>query len=1085
MYMKKTVFFLLLLLGLLAPWATQAQDPTPASACSISYDLYDEADDGWNGAAILVYDNQTNALLATWTIENGSSASGMLTVSHGQQIRFVWSEGGWDSECSYYVSDESGEVFSGEGAMNTAVTCTVACPSCPRPMNLAVNYTLGETTATVTWNGPSGASYNFIVDDVTGEDELIYTTVSTTSYTLTELILDNEYAISVQTVCGSDDESELWSALTFTPSAYIEIGEDLESSSALPLSASSNYSLTEQLYTSDELGEAGHILEIGFFNNGGADICTRTINIYMFATEDEEFDADEDYNGTFDQVTSNYLVFSGPVTFSQDEWTYIELDNPFYFDGESNVVIMVDDNTGSEDGYVYFRTFYSSSFLSLTSSNNIDINPTSGTLTGNASGERNQIRIRKGTPPACRKPIGVTVSDVTNESAALSWSGPDNASGWVLQYSTSSNFPENDSDNPTVTSDPLNTNTYAFSNLAGGTTYYVRVKADCGTDDGESDWSNVSFTTDFCAPEDKCTISYLLETPFGYGWGDDVIDVVDVESERILAAWTISEGSQYEGTLSVCDGRSIRFEWESSSYNENWTYTVYDANEQEIFHVNGVTVYDANDNEIGTMEDGGYEYTVNCSSCPYPTGLQANNIGTNSATLTWEGPLTNTPQSYKVRYRVDGGSDDDWNISDPITGTSYTINGLDPLTTYEWEVKSVCDENSESSWSASSFTTLAPSISCEADSWYAISTPTHQEGQSYLTPNTNNTQGLFRLYKYNEQYALWEVASEGWNYRLERGRGYIYRRGDDGSFTFDGIANRGNYSNAQSLTNACADNDLKGFNLIGNPYTHPIYKGSAFLNTGLVSGYYSLDADGSWHAHQDSEPIAMGQGVLVKVSSSVTEPISLSFNDVATPAGSKGTAPCLQFSVEGFGHADVAYAFLSDGEGLNKIGHLEANLPTLSIPVADRRYALAYVGADSKQFDLHFRAAASGRHTLTLSADVRPDYLHLVDRLTGVDIDLLTTGSYTFNATPIDAANRFLVRLAPGDEEPNGIFAFQSGNKIEVEGTGTLQVFDIMGRQLFVRELTTDNTQLSASLFPSTGVYILRLGGKSQKLVIK
>ena len=64
-------------------------------------------------------------------------------------------------------------------------------------------------------------------------------------------------------------------------------------------------------------------------------------------------------------------------------------------------------------------------------------------------------------------------------------------------------------------------------------------------------------------------------------------------------------------------------------------------------------------------------------------------------------------------------------------------------------------------------------------------------------------------------------------------------------------------------------------------------------------------------------------------------------------------------------------------------------------------------------------------------------------------------------------------------------FAHQDGNSIVVTGTGTLQAYDIMGRLLFSMELNTEHLTLNASLFPSAGVYLLRLGDKSQKIVIR
>ena len=109
-------------------------------------------------------------------------------------------------------------------------------------------------------------------------------------------------------------------------------------------------------------------------------------------------------------------------------------------------------------------------------------------------------------------------------------------------------------------------------------------------------------------------------------------------------------------------------------------------------------------------------------------------------------------------------------------------------------------------------------------------------------------------------------------------------------------------------------------------------------------------------------------------------------------------------------------------------------------------------------------------------------YLHLIDRVADKDIDLLRQPTYTFSHSSNQAiADRFLVRLRPEGE--TGIFAYQNGNSIVVEGTGMLQVFDVMGRQLFTKDI---NSQFSIfnSQFP-TGVYILRLNGKIQKIVIR
>jgi hypothetical protein len=65
----------------------------------------------------------------------------------------------------------------------------------------------------------------------------------------------------------------------------------------------------------------------------------------------------------------------------------------------------------------------------------------------------------------------------------------------------------------------------------------------------------------------------------------------------------------------------------------------------------------------------------------------------------------------------------------------------------------------------------------------------------------------------------------------------------------------------------------------------------------------------------------------------------------------------------------------------------------------------------------------------------------------------------------------------------NHSFAHLDGDRLIVDGEGTLEAYDMMGRRLFSREANSD-LRLPTSDFPGTGVYILRLAGQSQKIVI-
>ena len=78
--------------------------------------------------------------------------------------------------------------------------------------------------------------------------------------------------------------------------------------------------------------------------------------------------------------------------------------------------------------------------------------------------------------------------------------------------------------------------------------------------------------------------------------------------------------------------------------------------------------------------------------------------------------------------------------------------------------------------------------------------------------------------------------------------------------------------------------------------------------------------------------------------------------------------------------------------------------------------------------------------------------------MTGNDIDLLSTPSYTFQAKVTDYASRFKLVFAANNSdlvgEGNDNFAFISNGMIIVNGTGTLQVFDVLGHEIINKQLS-------------------------------
>ena len=103
-------------------------------------------------------------------------------------------------------------------------------------------------------------------------------------------------------------------------------------------------------------------------------------------------------------------------------------------------------------------------------------------------------------------------------------------------------------------------------------------------------------------------------------------------------------------------------------------------------------------------------------------------------------------------------------------------------------------------------------------------------------------------------------------------------------------------------------------------------------------------------------------------------------------------------------------------------------------------------------------------------------------------MDLLATPSYTFEARTTDYASRFKLVFATGDADADDPFAFISNGQLIVNGTGTLQVIDMLGHILLSHEVHSDSC-LPTSDFLLSGVYVLRLINgddmKTQKIVVK
>lgn len=374
----------------------------------------------------------------------------------------------------------------------------------------------------------------------------------------------------------------------------------------------------------------------------------------------------------------------------------------------------------------------------------------------------------------------------------------------------------------------------------------------------------------------------------------------------------------------------------------------------------------------------------------------------------------------------------------------------------------------------------------DSNGWHLIASSVNDmpiAGSDFLTET-------YDLYRYNENTATWE------NYRsghadfttFEKGRGYLYANSNGITPAFVGTLN--NAAVTYQVT-AASSTASRGANVIGNPFPHNIYKGTggAIDDSNLESGYYELTYAGAWIAHSFDDPILPGQGVLVVAKSNANVTIAKTNAEATAETSSKGSVKRLKINVSGNGSEDRAYAYFSEGDGLDKLDNFSSSAAQISILNGGDNYAIAHVGADCKMMDVIFKNTKNADYTIAIEGAEDFDYLHLIDKITGEDVDMLIEQSYTFHATGSEYSERFNLvcrnNTGIGENAETAMFAYVSEGNIVVNGEGTLQLIDMTGRVINTVEI--NGMQMVEK--PLYGVYVLRMINgnevKTQKIVVK
>ncbi|PIR75379.1 MAG: hypothetical protein COU34_03090, partial [Candidatus Magasanikbacteria bacterium CG10_big_fil_rev_8_21_14_0_10_43_9] len=281
----------------------------------------------------------------------------------------------------------------------------------------------------------------------------------------------------------------------------------------------------------------------------------------------------------------------------------------------------------------------------------------------------------------------ISVTDVANQSATISWQTDSAATSYVY-YSTTTNF-----SSPTQTGSVDETTSHAVtvSNLTADTQYYYYVQSGAASDknvvDGQITYYSFITTNDATAP----TITFNSNT-----------DITNLSDTGVTISWTTDQSAS--STLEYGTTDSYGTTEQNNNYNTNHTYTLSSLTLGTTYYVR-LKNTDANQNTSTSTE---FTFTTTDSTditAPTITSVTTTLVSDIKAVITW---TTDEGSSSQVLYGTTSDTLTSETTNDTASNLNHTvvITGLTANTPYYYIVKSAdANGNTTTSTPTQTFTT--------------------------------------------------------------------------------------------------------------------------------------------------------------------------------------------------------------------------------------------------------------------------------------------------------------------------------------------------------------------------------------------
>ena len=774
-----------------------------------------------------------------------------------------------------------------------------------------------------------------------------------------------------------------WSAQAQT---IVTIGDDNQTAQATtntPFNVIYNYSFVEQIYTAQEIqdngGSAGFITAVSFYHRPSANVPSQSTNIvlYMKSIGTKAVFTGPN-NGSTDvvSVSESDVVYRGSWLVPAGEgWVTINLTTPFEYDGTNNLLIALDKNNRNciDNGKSLFTCTAKNASVHAYYSDDANPNPynigafPSGSFNFNIlSRFRANIQLTLSEDGnTCMKPSTFDYADVAAHSATLIWGEGSGLYNVEYKKASDSNWISALTETTSLT--------ITLTGLDDDTDYQARVQSVCNGD-ATSKWTTLDFRT---------TCGSVTTFP----WSEDFDDL---REDDIPSCWDNSDGT-------------TEHEYEGINTNQYWCYADgYTGASGDIFgstnntgHNNtGCVRFDSfiqpldRTNFLKTVVFDFPEHSLMQLSFWYrnPTGGDFSVYISTDGGETYETPIaTNLPNQteWTEQTIVLNGYEGTQNVVIVFKGTSN--NGSGDAFIYLDDVSV--------SVKPATFTKDIVAYTDDRDFYYLIASPIGQVNSMQVTYLIGNEYDFY-AYDPNQD-------NEWRNYKQEQfdlvpGRGYLYANSEDVTLQFTGEAYHGT---GEVILSKASDAYYAGWNLVGNPFGETAY---------IDRDFYVMNDEGCEIIASPRSRIEVMEGVFVKANydgermTFRTKPRSQQHQMLALNL-SKGASKATVI--------DRAIVNFDESPMLPKL-QISQNSPKLCFVMDGNDYA-AICCESMGTLPVSFQPASNGTYTLSISIEnIELGYLHLIDTITGTDIDLLQTPSYSFEACTTDRTSRFKLVFA-------------------------------------------------------------------------